>query len=142
MGIHMKKMQIFTNSNKEFLSYVFWGASTTAVNLILYHIFNHFMNYKMANFIAILLCKVYAYIVNKFFVFKNRTIGIKALLKEIIRYIYTRGATGIIDFFGVIFLVELGLCSENVSKYIITGLVIVLNYILGKKIVFIKETKE
>lgn len=138
----MEKIKGFMKSKSEFISYVFWGLSTTVVNLTLYYVFNYFMNYKMANFIAILLCKVYAYGVNKFFVFKNRTPDIKALLKEIVRYIYTRGATGIIDFFGVIFLVELGLCSENISKCIITGLVIVLNYILGKKVVFIKGTKE
>ena len=55
---------------------------------------------------------------------------------EIIRYIFARGFTGLIDIFGMLFAVEILMADEMIAKYIIQVIVIVLNYIFGKRLVF------
>lgn len=129
--------------NRETISYAFWGATTTIVNLGIYMLLCGIMDYKIANVIAIIICKIYSYLVNKFFVFHSKNDNFVELVKEIIRYVFSRGLIGIIDFAGVILLVECLQINEKGAKIIITILVIILNYVLSKKTVFhTKESKE
>jgi putative flippase GtrA len=57
------------------------------------------------------------------------------------RFIFARGFTGLVDYFGLIALVELFGFNEIYSKYAMVATVIVLNYVLGKKAVFVKKEK-
>lgn len=127
---------------REGITYVLVGLTTTAVNLIIYQgllFFN--VDYKIANIFAVILCKVYGYFANKLIVFKSHCDNWKELLKELVRFIMARGFTGVVDYFGLIFVVEVCNCDKVISKYAISVLVIVLNYILGKKMVFNKNRK-
>lgn len=128
--------------NKEFISYAFWGLTTTILNIVLYALLCYLMEYWIANIIAIVTCKVYGYFTNKFIVFKSKCENFVAVLKELIMYIVTTGFSGLIDFFGVILLVEVMTVDEQISKYIITMVVILVNYVLRKKLVFKKDTTE
>lgn len=127
--------------HNEIVSYIFWGATTTLVNLALYTILCYIVEYWIANIIAIIIGKLYAYFVNKLFVFKSKCGSLKDLIKEIISYIMTRGFSGLIDFFGVIILVEGLAFGEKFAKYFVTVIDILLNYILGKKVVFVNNKK-
>ncbi len=125
--------------NKQVIDYLIWGGSTTLVNLVLYTLLCMIVDYRIANLIAIIVCKIYAYIVNKFFVFCSRCSDMRELLREVFRYVLSRGFTGIVDYVGVLVLVEVVDVHKLVSKYAITVLVMVLNYILGKYAVFKKK---
>ena len=125
--------------NKQVIDYLIWGGSTTLVNLVLYTLLCMIVDYRIANLIAIIVCKIYAYIVNKFFVFCSRCSDMRELLQEVFRYVLSRGFTGIVDYVGVLVLVEAVDVHKLVSKYAITVLVMVLNYILGKYAVFKKK---
>ncbi len=125
--------------NKQVIDYLIWGGSTTLVNLVLYTLLCMIVDYRIANLIAIIVCKIYAYIVNKFFVFCSRCSDMRELLQEVFRYVLSRGFTGIVDYVGVLVLVEVVDVHKLVSKYAITVLVMVLNYILGKYAVFKKK---
>ena len=128
---------------REGITYILVGLTTTAVNLIIYQgllFFN--VDYKIANIFAVILCKVYGYFANKLIVFKSRCDNWKELLKELVRFILARGFTGVVDYFGLIFVVEVCNCDKVISKYAISVLVIVLNYIRGKKMVFNRNKKE
>ena len=63
------------------------------------------------------------------------------MILELCRFILARGLTGLLDFFGLIALVELCGWNERISKIAIMLLVIVLNYVLGKKAVFVKKER-
>lgn len=127
--------------NNQVFSYAFFGMTTTLVNLCLYFLLALVVDYKIANIIAIVTCKIYSYFVNKLFVFHSHCKNVKEVLKEVLRYIVARGITGVIDFVGLILLVEIFFVNKQVSKIVITLIVIVLNYILGKKSVF-REREE
>ena len=125
--------------NKEIIRYIVFGASTTIVNIALYNAFILFMDYRIANLIAIILCKIYAYAVNKIFVFRSHCDTWRQWFQELFRYLLSRGMSGIIDYFGVIACVQLIGLDQSISKYIMTGVVIILNYVLSKLIVFRKK---
>lgn len=78
---------------------------------------------------------------NKFWVYRTKTGSFKNAMLELGRFILARGFTGVVDFVGLIILVDVFSADEKISKIVIMLLVIVLNYILGKKAVFIKEEK-
>lgn len=127
--------------NKEVISYIFWGITTTVINIVLYTLLGYIMDYKIANFVSIIATKVYAYFVNKLFVFRSSCAGWKELLHEITAYVLSRGFTGLVDFFGVIVLVEGFLVNQSLAKYIVVIIVMALNYILGRKAVFVRRGK-
>ena len=133
----MKKLKDIIN--RQVIDYFIWGVSTTLVNIVLYTLLCKVIDYRIANLIAIVVCKIYAYVVNKLFVFHSKCQNFKELFMEISRYILSRGFTGVIDYIGVIILVEFAGINKLVSKYSITVLVMVLNYILGKHAVFKKR---
>ena len=50
--------------DRQAVLYVFWGFTTTFLNLTLYLLLQHVMNYKAANAVSIVSAKIYAYFVN------------------------------------------------------------------------------
>lgn len=131
----------FITKRKELISYGIFGVATTVVNIVLYQVFLGFVDYKISNLIAIVGAKVFAYVVNKTFVFHTKCRGILELIGEIIRFVFARGITGLLDYFGLIFLVEIFQFNESYSKYMIQVVVIILNYVFGKKLVFTAQEK-
>lgn len=123
---------------REFITYGIFGVMTTLVNILVFQLLWKEMGiiYGIANIIAVLAAKVFAYLTNKCFVFRSHCANIRELLMEIIRYIFARGFTGLIDIFGMLFAVEILMADEMIAKYIIQVIVIVLNYIFGKRLVF------
>jgi putative flippase GtrA len=133
-------MRIPKIGNNELFRYGVAGATTTAANLIVYHALLFLgAPYMIANIFALVVSKVYAYFVNKIYVFRARSENVGEVAREIMRFIFARGFTGLVDYFGLIALVELFGFSEIYSKYAVVVTVIILNYILGKKAVFVKK---
>lgn len=129
--------------SREFITYGVFGVLTTLVNILIFKVLfeNFAVAYGIANIIAVLSAKVFAYITNKLFVFRSHCANLKELILEIIKYVFARGFTGLIDIFGMFFAVELLKADEMNTKYIIQVIVIILNYILGKKVVFKKHDR-
>ena len=128
--------------SREVISYIICGLVTTLVNILLFKILfeNCNVTYGIANIIAVVLAKVFAYFANKYFVFQHRCESKREVLAEMTKYIITRGFTGLIDIFGMFFAVEILHANQMTTKYILQVIVIVLNYLLGKNVVF-KDSK-
>ena len=75
----------------------------------------------------------------KLFVFKTKTGSFFALVKEIVSFLVARLVTFIIDYYCVIFLVEILKLALLISKIITAILVIICNYIFSKVFVFKKQ---
>jgi len=123
--------------NRETISYASFGVLTTLVNI---SVFEFFLltgsDYRAANLIALITSKLFAYVVNKLFVFKTKTGSFGGLMKEFGRFALARGGTMLVDWVGLIILVSLLGLSEHIGKVIVTVVVIILNYVLGKFLVF------
>ena len=124
----------------EILRYGVAGGCVTLSNALLYFLFLQVgIVYTVANIISLILSKTIGYFMNKFWVYRSKCGSLKEACLELLRFIGARGLTGLIDFTGVIVLVEFFSFGERISKIILMLLVIVLNYILGKKAVFVKK---
>lgn len=132
----MKKQDLF--EKKEAVRYLFWGVVTVAFNYLSYLLLQAVMAYQIANLLSIVATKVFAYCTNRKFVFRS-TSGKFDQVKEIARYLVSRGLTGVVDFFGLILLTETILPDDRLGKMIMIGVTTVLNYFLGKIFVFQKS---
>ena len=130
----MKKIKKFINKNKEFISYCFFGGLTTILNLLLFWVLNIFFKYYVANIITLIVIKTLTYLLNKFFVFKTRCKSNKELIKEILEYIASRLFTLLIDYFGLILIVEVFNINKIIGKIIVLIIVVIINYSLCKRI--------
>lgn len=125
--------------NKEFISYGICGIITTLLHILLFYILIYIkLDYKIANIITLITIKSLAYFMNKIFVFKSKCNSKKELFIEVIKYILSRLITMIIDYFGLIILVEIFNIDALIGKIVILILVVLINYILCKKYVYKK----
>jgi len=123
--------------NRETILYAVFGVATSIENVALFQaLLLTGMDYKVGNIITLVVVKLTAYVLNKLFVFRSRCKTFGGLCLEFLRFVLARGATMLVDYFGLILLVESLNVEKLVGKVIVTALVIILNYILGKLIVF------
>lgn len=111
---------------------------TVLLNYFSYLLLKQVLAYQIANLFSILLTKVFAYCTNKKFVFQTKT-NFREQIYEIVRYILGRGFTGVVDFVGLIFLVNVLSMDDRIGKMVMIVITTALNYLLGKVFVFKKK---
>ena len=124
--------------NNNIIRSVFFGAITTHVNLITYLILRNFININIANFISIVLAICFAYFVNSKFVFKSTAKTIEERAKEFFKFIAARISTMIIELLGVFIFADILAFNDMITKIAVQFVVLILNYILSKLIIFKK----
>ena len=129
---------------KDIILYGFFGVCTTIVNVISYWIMAHLLNAStiISSIIAWCAAVLFAYITNRKWVFHSQNTEKKDIVKEIVSFFVCRLATGVIDW-GImwIFVDKLGL-NDIVIKVLSNVIVIVLNYIASKLVIFNNENKK
>ncbi len=123
---------------KEALRFVFWGAVTTLFNYFSFFFLEMILEYKIANLISIVCTKILVYYTNKKLVFRTKT-SWKGQALELFRYVLSKGFTGVVDFVGLIVLVDGFGVDNRMGKIIMMAMIMPLNYIMGKVFVFKKE---
>ena len=124
--------------HKESIRYLIAGGATTAVNILVFYILRVLchMNLNTSNFIAILLAILFAYGVNKGFVFRSKVSSIQELLQELLNFFGARIVTMVIEMVGVGIFVDGLNFNEMGSKIVIQFVVLILNYVFSKWFVF------
>ena len=95
----------------------------------------------MANFIAILLAVLFAYITNKDLVFHSEAKSFKERSKEFLKFISGRAFTMAVEYFGGMILFKT-VIPEMISKCALTVIVIILNFFISKFFAFKKKKQE
>ena len=90
--------------------------------------------------ISWILSVTFAYFTNKKFVFESKTKG-KNALKEAFKFVTSRLATFIIDLVIMFILVKLIKINNDYAKIRVQIIVLVLNYIFSKLLVFTNKEK-
>ncbi|WP_164473044.1 GtrA family protein [Clostridium sp. E02] len=135
--MQIKRRQINRILNSDKVLYGVFGIITSILNIVLFQVLIWTgLDYRYSNFITLVVVKLAAYLCNKNFVFQSKSGSRLELLKEFCRFVVARGATMIIDYFGLIFMAENLRADKFISKCLITVLVIAINYFVGKKHVF------
>lgn len=143
----MNRIKELIKKYREIISYAIFGGLTTVINWVIYAALslNEGISITVCNGIAWIGAVLFAYVTNRIFVFQSKGKGLTALLKEIGLFFGSRIFTGIIEIAGPAFLICCGVTQEwfgirgFLAKMITSILVIVLNYILSKLLVFRKK---
>ena len=140
---------------KELILYVFFGGLTTLVNLVVYLLFDLILSselYLVTNLIAWVLAALFAYFVNKIFVFVSTSWAPKVILKEGLEFFGARVFSFFVEELGMLLFVD-GLNFKDISfvclgftvtgaliaKVILAVIVVILNYFFSKFIIFRKK---
>ena len=139
--IHLKKIADWYRSHKEGMRYLVFGALTTIVNIIAYYIFYYIFHIDNAisNVIAWIVAATFAYITNKYYVFNSKVNTKKELFKEIVYFYGCRLLTLIFDEGIMIFTVDKLGWNALLMKIVSNIIVIVLNFIFSKILIFKKK---
>lgn len=124
--------------NNPVLKYIFFGGCATLVNLVTYFILRVTtpLNLNIANLISIVAAILFAYVTNSRFVFESKAAGIKARMYEFFKFVSARVVTMIIEVVGVYCMTEMIHMNDFLSKFVIQFIVLILNYIFSKFLVF------
>ncbi len=125
---------------KSLISYGFFGVLTTVVNIVTYFVFYDVLRLSnvASNIIAWVFAVVFAFVTNKLFVFNSKSLKFNVIAKEAVSFFSCRFLTGVMDVAIMYFAVDVFFQNAALWKIISNILVIILNYIAGKMLVFKK----
>ena len=120
--------------------YLFFGGVTTVINIAVYYILYYAVGVSndLSNIISWIITVTVAYITNKLWVFESRDTGTKTLLREITSFFGCRAATGVMDLAIMHIGVDMLSYPAFLLKIISNIIVIILNYVASKLIIFKK----
>ena len=124
--------------------YLIFGGLTTVVNIVAYFILGRLLNIEtvISTIAAQIISILFAYITNKIFVFESKTSGKKELLREMISFFACRALSAVMDVVIMYITVDLLHFNDIVMKIISNIIVIILNYVFSKIIIFKKKNVE
>lgn len=142
---------------KEIINYIIFGVLTTVVSIGTYELFNALLGrnlYLLNNVISWVFAVAFAYITNKLWVFESKSFRAGVVFKELVGFFGTRLFSLGVEEAGLWFLMDL--CKMNglnvgifgfdingsmIAKIIMQFVVVVLNYVFSKFIVFARKKK-
>ncbi len=147
--LHLKSLADLYRNHLEGMRYLICGGLSTVVNIVAYilgsyaiffRIVDNSLKVNISEIFAFIVALIFAYWVNKTIVFDSKCENFKALVKEISSFTACRIFTEIISIGLMNFAVYANI-NDIVMKIIANIVVIILNFILSKLIIF-KKTEE
>ena len=142
---------------REQINYIIFGVATTAVNWIAYYLLMlvpffaseetsvalfgkaYAVGYLIANALAFVAAVIFSYWANRTFVFENKVHGFGAILRQFLLFVATRLLSFGIEEALMFVSVEFIGIGEKIAKIPVAVVVVVLNYVFGKLLVFRKK---
>lgn len=138
----LEKGKSLLQKNRDVLSYLIFGVLTTVVNYAVYlPVYNLLhLSAAVSNMLSWVVAVAFAYLTNKPFVFQSHDWSCKTVVPELTKFVSCRIASGAMET-GILFLtVDLLHWNGNVWKLVTQVLVVVLNYVASKLLVFRKKS--
>lgn len=123
---------------KSLISYAVFGVLTTVINVVTYYVCYNMagMSNVVSTVIAWILAVLFAFVTNKLWVFDSKSFDKNVVIREIISFFGCRLATGVLDVVIMYFAVDVFASNGTVWKIISNVLVIIINYVASKLIIF------
>ena len=166
----MEKIKSLFIKYKEIIMYIIFGVMTTLVNWVVYTLlmklfgsaaesqtvlftlFGRNITTKVfyifiANFVAWVAGVLFAFVTNKLWVFESKSWRFGLVMKELWLFVLARLITGVLEWFGVPLLWAIGLDQDLfgidgfLAKIVVSVVVVILNYVFSKLIIFRKKDK-
>lgn len=148
----MNKIRELIVKYREIITYVIAGGLTTLVNLITFQLFNNLLGqekYLISNIIAWVVGVIFAYIINKLWVFESKSWQANVILKEIPKFVGARLFSLLVEEFGLWLFVDklrfdrfsfdlfgFNINGKLISKLVLAVIVVILNYVFSKLVIF------
>lgn len=124
--------------------YGLFGVLTTVINIYTYILF--YEKIGLANVpstvIAWVLAVAFAYITNKIWVFDSKSWKKEIVMPELVKFFSCRLATGILDILIMWIGVDLLAGPSRILKLASNILVIIINYVFSKLVIFVKKKED
>jgi putative flippase GtrA len=135
------KLKELLHRHYDILVYLVFGVMTTVVNYIVYLPCYNLLHLSSAvsNVIAWAAAVAFAYVTNKPFVFHSHDWSAKTVVPELTKFIGTRLGSGGLETVILLIFVDILSMNGNLWKLLTSVLVVVLNYIGSKLLVFRKK---
>lgn len=126
---------------KSFVAYAIFGVFTTVVNVVTYNVcyYRVGIGNTLSNIVAWVLAVTFAYLTNKVWVFDSKSWKFETLKREIPTFVSCRLATGVLDLLIMFICVDVMGWHAMLMKLISNVLVIILNYVFSKLLIFKKK---
>ena len=137
----MSKISEIYIKYKEFILYIVFGILTTVVSISSYYVCSEILNihYLVSNIISWVLSVIFAYFTNRVWVFESKSKNTSDILKEMLTFVNCRLLSGVIDMATMFVLVGAMHINDMYAKIFTQFIVVILNYVLSKLIVFKKS---
>lgn len=122
----------------EALRYLVAGIVTTGVNLVVFALLRYGLQLSLvvSNFIAIMVAIVFAFVSNKFYTFRAKSLRIGDVVTEFVWFVGGRLITMAIEIGGVCILAIWFGIHDFIAKLMIQVVVVIANYVISKVFVF------
>lgn len=134
----MNRLRAIIKKNYEIISYLFFGVCTTAVNFAVYFSCSHFgMDTGSSTAAAWIISVLFAFFTNRKYVFGAG--GDSSIIRELFLFLGGRISSGILDILIMVLFVDVLSFNEYVIKIVSNIIVIIVNYLISKLLVFRKR---
>lgn len=126
---------------EDIILYLIFGVLTTLVNFLVYFPLHNILGLSAAvsNAIAWVAAVAFAFLTNKPFVFKSRDWSKEVVWPELTKFVSCRIGSGLLETGLVFLLVDVLSFNGNIVKIVLSVLVVILNYVGSKLLVFRKN---
>ena len=128
---------------RDIISYLFWGVMSTVVNYAAYFACTLWLNinYLISNVIAWVAAVIFAFFVNKVFVFRSVSWEPRLVFREAWQFTAARVFSGVLETGGLKVFVDWLHFNDAIVKIVAGFVVVVTNYALSKLVIFRKRKK-
>lgn len=129
---------------KALITYGIFGVLTTLINIGIYTLCYQQaeINNVVSNVIAWIVSVLFAFVTNKIWVFESKSLEPAVLFAEAVSFFGCRLATGVLDLVIMYVTVDQLALNSTLMKCISNVLVIIVNYVASKFLIFKKGSKE
>ena len=137
----IEKLRSLIEKYWDVLSYLFFGVLTTVVNYLIYLPVYNFcgLSAALSNMIAWVGAVIFAFLTNKPFVFHSHDWSAKTVVPELTKFVSCRIASGVLETVILFLAVDCMNWNGNIWKLVTQVLVILINYVGSKLLVFRKK---
>ena len=137
----IQKLRNLVGKYWDILSYLFFGVLTTVVNYLIYLPVYNFcgLSAALSNMIAWVGAVIFAFLTNKPFVFRSHDWSAKTVVPELTKFVSCRIASGVLETVILFLAVDCMNWNGNIWKLVTQVLVIIINYVGSKLLVFRKK---
>lgn len=125
----------------DILTYLFFGVLTTVVNYLIYLPCYNMLHWSagVSNVLAWVVAVAFAFLTNKPWVFKSHDWSWNVVWPELTKFVGCRIGSGLLETGIIVLFVDMLHWNGNIVKIVTAVLVIILNYIGSKLLVFKKK---